>query len=85
MNIQEQRVGWTRDLLISANNQLEGIYNQQHDPCVALLISRNYHLLLGQYKNRNERSEWQEKAKTWQSKYRQARTSKLFSLFYDGI
>lgn len=81
-----QAVTSTKDtaLLLSANQQLEHMYCQRHDPCLALHISRNYHLLLAQNESSNEQAMWHEKAKLWWDVYCSKRSNKVLDLFYDG-
>lgn len=71
------------ELLLSANDQLEKMYYQEHDPCLALHISRNYHLLQKQDANNHHQQQWQEKAKTWWQLYWGERSNKSLGLFYD--
>lgn len=80
MSIQSKR---DCDVLLSANHQLEQMYHNQHDPCLALYISRNYHLLQEQDTNINHQKQWQGKAKIWWKLYWGDRSSKGLGLFYD--
>lgn len=71
-------------LLLSANQQLEHMYCQQHDACLALHLSRNYHLLLAQNESSNEQAMWYEKAKLWWDVYCSQRPNKGLDLFYEA-
>lgn len=56
-------------LLIAANQQLESVFLRNPDPCVALLISRNYHLLMQEQTHLTARLNWMKSAKYWWQKY----------------
>jgi len=84
MNVQVQNNSWNRDALLTANFQLKILYQQDRNPCLALMISRNYHLLLEQSHNPKERQDWRDKAKIWQKLYSKSRTNKSPGIFYDG-
>jgi len=77
------KIQWSRDVLLSAIKQLETLYQQQQDPCLALMISRNYRLLHKQIQAVDEREKCLDKAQAWQERYRPSRTSKTAALFYD--
>lgn len=70
-------------LLLSANNQLEQLYYQQQDPCIALHISRNYNLLQEKSAHNKEHDLWQEKAKLWWQLYLNKRANNKMALFFD--
>jgi hypothetical protein len=78
------KMQWSRDVLLIAIKQLEMLYKQQQDPCLALIISRNYRLLHSQVQAVDEREQCLDKARLWQGQYKPARTSKITALFYDG-
>lgn len=65
------------DLLLSANNQLEQLYSQLHEPCLALHISRNYRLLQEQNVNSGNQKSWQEKETLWWKLYRLGRSNNM--------
>lgn len=74
---------WNRDALLSANSQLNRVYQHDADPCIALMILRNYHLLLAQSSPSDEHQEWREKAKIWLQRYTGARANNNMGVFYD--
>lgn len=84
MNVQAQKTTWSRDTLLIANSQLKSLYQQDGNPCLALMISRNYHLLLEQSFDEKEHQDWCDKAKTWQKLYRKSLTIKNLGVFFDG-
>jgi len=63
-------------LLLAANQQLESVFQRHTDACVALLISRNYHLLLQQQTCTTDRLNWMQKAKYWWQQYLSLSTGK---------
>lgn len=63
-------------LLLAANEELEAVYSDRDDPCVALLISRNYHLLAQQPEELDLRIGWMQKAKYWWHEYLKKSTGK---------
>ncbi len=83
MTIQSIRSKRDNAILLSANQQLEQLYIQQNNPCLALYISRNYHLLEEQDSNTVQQKKWQQKAKIWWELYWQANSNKKLDLFYD--
>jgi len=84
MSVQSIRLNRVCDVLLSANHQLEQIYYQQHDPCLALHISRNYSLLHKQQdRNDYQQQQWRDKAKIWWQLYWMERAGKGLGLFYD--
>ncbi len=84
MNAQVHKTMWNRDALLTANSQLKNLYQQDRNPCLALMISRNYHLLLDQSFSEKEHQDWRDKAKIWQKLYSKSRTGKNVGVFYDG-
>jgi len=84
MNSAVSKIQWSRDVLLSAIKQLETLYKQQQDPCLALIISRNYRLLHNQVQAVDEREKCLDKARLWQGQYKPTRTSKIAALFYDA-
>lgn len=56
---------WRRECLITANRQLEKVYQRKPTPCVALQISRNYRLLLVHYEQPDIKRVWQLLSKRW--------------------
>jgi hypothetical protein len=70
------------DVLLSANQQLEKMYYSHKTPCLALHISRNYHLLQKQ-DTTHHKKQWKDKAKIWWKLYWMERASKGLGLFYD--
>jgi hypothetical protein len=84
MRAAVSKMQWSRDVLLIAIKQLEMLYKQQQDPCLALIISRNYRLLHNQVQAVDEREQCLYKARLWQGQYKLARTSKSAAHFYDG-
>jgi len=70
-------------LLLAANQQLESVYQREADPCVALLLSRNYHLLIQQQSSLVARLNWMQKAKYWWQQYLNLSTGKRYSFELD--
>ena len=70
-------------ILLSANQQLEMMYCQLHDPCLALHISRNYNLLLAQNESSNEQAVWHEKARLWWEVYWSKRSNNMLNLEFN--
>ncbi len=83
MSAQSTRMKRDSDILLSANHQLEQLYVQQKSPCLALHISRNYHLLEEHDSNIFLKNKWKAKAKIWWQLYWQTNPSKGLELFYD--
>ncbi|MDC9724606.1 MAG: hypothetical protein PSN44_01630 [Gammaproteobacteria bacterium] len=83
MSVQSIKSKRDREIILTANHQLEQMYFSQNSPCLALHISRNYHLLHAQYGNVEHRNQWKEKAKIWWQLYWGKRSSKAMGLFYD--
>ena len=75
MKSAASKMKWSRDVLLSAIKQLESLHKQKQDPCLALLISRNYRLLHNQLQTLDEREKCLDKAKVWQGQYKPSRTS----------
>lgn len=74
---------WSRDVLVCAIKQLELLYKQKQDPCLALMISRNYRLLHKQLQTVTEQKNCLDKAQIWQGQYRPGRRDKLVGIFSD--
>lgn len=85
MNVTPIRSKWGCDLLLSANHELEQLYIQQNNPCLALHISRNYHLLQAQDVNSKHQKLWQEKAKLWWKLYCSKRSIKRVQFFDNDL
>ena len=83
MNVQLQNTMWSREALLTANFQLQTLYQQDGNPCLALMIVRNYHLLLEQSHDLKERQDWSDKAKIWQKLYSKSRINIKPNVFYD--
>ena len=83
MMTQSLRAKRDSDLLLSANEQLEQLYAEKHAPCLALHISRNYHLLEENGSNSAQQNKWKEKAAIWWQLYWQSNANKGLDLFYD--
>ena len=66
-------------LLIAANQQLESVFLRSPDPCIALLISRNYHLLMQEQTHLTARLNWMQNAKYWWQQYLKLTTGKRAS------
>ena len=84
MNVSAQKTSWNREVLLSANQQLELLYQQKQDPCLALMISRNYQLHHKQIQAVDERKKWLDKAQMWQQQYSSVGTKKMLGLFFDA-
>jgi hypothetical protein len=80
MSLSSSKMKWSRDVLVSATKQLEALYKQKQDPCLALLISRNYRLLHNQVQTLDERKQCLDKAQQWRGQYKPTRTSKIVGL-----
>lgn len=76
MNAALARNTVEKRLLLAANEELEAVYNDRDDPYVALLISRNYHLLTQQPDELALRVTWMQKAKYWWHEYLKKSTGK---------
>lgn len=66
---------WQRDCLLAANRQLEQRYQQKPSACLALLISRNYRLLITQSERPDLKLLWQQLSKRWWQHYCRQRPS----------
>ncbi len=66
-----------RDLILSANEQLEQIYFEQKNACIALSISRNYQILVDSYVDITNKNQWKMRAKLWWDLYRREKSSKV--------
>lgn len=71
---------WQRECLLAANRQLVKCYQRQPSACVALLISRNYRLLLTQSERPDIKQLWQQLSKSWWERYCRQRQLPLLSL-----
>lgn len=73
------------DILLSANRELEQLYYEQYDPCLALHISRNYHLLEAQDGSVAQQKQWHEKATIWWELYwgERVNVNKGMAILYD--
>ena len=71
------------ELLIAANHQLESVFLKRPEPCVALLISRNYNLLLQEQAQLTIRLNFMQKAKYWWQKYLKMSTGKKSKVMFD--
>lgn len=69
MNHTMQRPKWQQETLLAANQQLVKSYQRQPSACTALLISRNYRLLLTQSDRSDIKPVWQQLAKHWWERY----------------
>lgn len=65
----DQPESWCEGLLLSANQELENRYRQQASPCLALLIARNYRLLLTHNDNPLKKQLWRALADRWMLSY----------------
>jgi hypothetical protein len=74
---------WAREAILTANHQLEMAYQQQQDPCIALMISRNYQLIHDHYQS-IETTTWLEKARIWLRHYQYAKNDQRVGRFYDA-
>tara|TARA_B110000037_G_scaffold11942_1_gene12823 strand:- start:261 stop:572 length:312 start_codon:yes stop_codon:yes gene_type:complete len=73
----------TYELLVAANNQLESVFLKKPEPCVALLISRNYNLLLQEQDQLTIRLNFMQKAKYWWQEYLKMSTGKSSKVMFD--
>ena len=71
------------ELLIAANHQLESVFLKKPEPCVALLISRNYNLLLQEQAQLTIRFNFMQKAKYWWQEYLMMSTAKRSKVMFD--
>jgi hypothetical protein len=71
-------------LVLAANQQLEAVFQRKADACVALLISRNYRLLVQHQSPMTEHLNWMQKAKYWWQQYLNLTTGKRYH-FMSGI
>jgi len=71
------------ELLIAANHQLESVFLKKPEPCVALLISRNYNLLLQEQVQLTIRFNFMQKAKYWWQEYLKMSTTKRSKVMFD--
>jgi len=71
------------ELLIAANHQLESVFLKKPEPCVALLISRNYNLLLQEQVQLTIRFNFMQKAKYWWQEYLKMSTAKRSKVMFD--
>jgi hypothetical protein len=76
MNASLNRNQVEKRLLLAANEELEMVYAQKRDPCIALLISRNYRLLTQQPDAPELRIAWMQDAKYWWQEYLKKSTGK---------
>ena len=71
------------ELLIAANHQLESVFLKKPEPCVALLISRSYNLLLQEQVQLTIRFNFMQKAKYWWQEYLMMSTAKRSKVMFD--
>lgn len=60
---------WTKEMLIAGIQQLRISYLQNEDACIALMIVRYCHLLVGQTLSDQEKLIWQQQASHWEQCY----------------
>jgi hypothetical protein len=60
---------WQQQSLLAANQQLVKHYQNQPSACLALLISRNYRLLLTQSERPDIKQIWQQMSQRWWEMY----------------
>lgn len=65
----DQPESWCEGLLLSANEELEQRYREQASACLALLISRNYRLLLTHNEHPLKKQLWRALAERWMLSY----------------
>ena len=73
----------TYELLVAANHQLESVFLKRPEPCVALLISRNYNLLLQEQAQLTIRLNFMQKAKYWWQEYLKMSTGRRSKMMFD--
>ena len=83
MSVQAIKSKRDREIILTANHQLEQMYFAQNSPCLALHISRNYHLLHALYENSECQDQWKDKAKIWWQLYWGKNSNRGLGLFYD--
>ena len=71
------------ELLVAANHQLESVFLKKPEPCVALLISRNYNLLLQEQSQLTIRLNFMQKAKYWWQEYLKMSTGRRSKMMFD--
>ena len=71
------------ELLVAANHQLESVFLKKPEPCVALLISRNYNLLLQEQSQLTIRLNFMQKAKYWWQEYLKMSTGRRSKVMFD--
>ena len=71
------------ELLVAANHQLESVFLKKPEPCVALLISRNYNLLLQEQAQLTIRLNFMQKAKYWWQEYLKMSTGRRSKMMFD--
>ncbi len=69
MNQTVSQADWQQQSLLAANQQLVKRYQHQPSACLALLISRNYRLLLTQSERSDIKQLWQNLSQRWWELY----------------
>ena len=83
MNAAVESKTRTYELLVAANHQLESVFLKRPEPCVALLISRNYNLLLQEQAQLTIRLNFMQKAKYWWQEYLKMSTGRRSKMMFD--
>ena len=83
MNAPQKTKTKSYELLVAANHQLESVFQRQPEPCVALLISRNYNLLIQEQAQLTVRVNFMQKAKYWWQEYLKMSTGKRANMMFD--
>lgn len=68
-------------ILIAALQHLQVFYLNSPNTCLALLISRNYHLLLEINSTHPEHDNWQDQQQAWQQHCQQNKTGSALNYF----
>lgn len=71
------------ELILAANHQLESVFLKKPEPCVALLISRNYNLLLQEQAQLTMQLNFMQKAKYWWQEYLKMSTGRRSKMMFD--
>lgn len=77
MNAPTVSVSKEATLLLAANETLENVYFDRADPCVALLVSRNYRLLVDCPAPQTFKLAWIQQSKYWWQQYLKGTTGKV--------
>jgi len=65
----ERAETWCEAVILAANEQLEAIYRQHANACLALQIARNYRLLLTHNEHPLKKQHWRALSQRWLLSY----------------